>query len=100
MPETTNQSLVKPFTPLEKPKKQPYLIKNEILKITIYLETYLPFHLKGFVECWRIPIGANLVSLAVGATIDHFAHRSNQVGFHPLPFQLHVFKLSFNASFI
>jgi hypothetical protein len=95
MPETINQRLVKPLTPLEKPKMTIPYKNNEILQITIDLEIHLPFYLQGFVECWRISIGENLIFLTVGATFDRFAHRSNQVGVHSLLFQLHGFKLIF-----
>ena len=53
------------------------------------------FICKDFVECWRISIGAKLVLLAAEATIDHFAHRSNQVGVHSFLFQLYGSKLIF-----
>jgi hypothetical protein len=58
------------------------------------------FICKDFVECWRISIGEKLVLLAAGATIDHFAHRSNQVGVRSLLFQLHGSKLIFIALLI
>jgi hypothetical protein len=45
------------------------------------------------VECWRISTGANLVFLAVEATVDRFAHRSNQVGVRSSFFQLYGSKL-------
>jgi hypothetical protein len=64
------------------------------------LEIHLPFHLQGFWSSGESHFGANLVFLAAGATIDHFARRSNQVGAHPLLFQLHGFKLIFMALFI
>ena len=69
-------------------------------KYELIQKTHLPFHLEGFVECWIISIGANLVFLAAGATIDHFAHRSNQVGIHSSLFQLHGSKLIFIALLI
>jgi hypothetical protein len=94
MPETINQRLVKPFTPLEKPKMTIPYEKMKFYKYELIGKTQLPFHLQGFVECWRISIGANLVFLTAKDTIDHFAHRSNQVGVHPLLFQLHGFKLN------
>lgn len=55
------------------------------------------FICKDFVEYWRISIGAKLVLLAAGATIDRFSHRSSQVGVRSLLFQWYGSKLIFIA---
>ena len=55
---------------------------------------------KDFVECWRIPTGAKLVFFTAEATVDRFAHRSNQVDVRSFLFQLYGFKLIFVALLI
>jgi hypothetical protein len=50
------------------------------------------------VEYWRNSTGAKLVFLAAEATVDRFAHRSNQVGVRSLLFQLYGSKLILIAS--
>ena len=53
---------------------------------------------KDFVEYWRISTGAKLVFLSAEATVDRFAHRSNQVDVRSLLFQFYGSKLILIAS--
>ena len=72
----------------------------KIYKYQLIQKLIYHFICKDFCSVGESQFEANLVFFAAGATIDHFAHRSNQVGVHPFIFQLHGFKFILMALLI